>query len=94
MATKKGGFSKSQAKTLVKNIDSEMATFSKHLKKLSDDLNELQKGDGTNAYWSGERAYAWIKQALGHVDHDNSLLEHIENIADYLDVLVNGGTSL
>lgn len=94
MATKKGGFSKSQAKAILKDMESEMATFSKHLKKLSDDLNELQKGDGTNAYWSGERAYAWIKQALGHVDHDNKLLEHIENIVDYLDGVVNGGASL
>ena len=94
MATNKGGFSKSQAKQLVKDIEAELATFSKHLTALSEDLNTLQKGDGTTAYWSGERAYAWIKTALEHVKHDDELLENLEAVKNALDLIVNGAASM
>jgi len=91
---KKGGFSKSQMKSLTKNLDSEISKFNKAVKKLSSDLDTLQKGDGTTAYWSGSLAYNWITTALAHVDHDKVLLDDLDNCNDYLDALVNGGSAL
>ena len=92
--SKAGGFTKTQAKAVVNSLDTDMAAFQKAVKQLQADLDQLQKGDGTSSYWSGERAYAWIKSALAHVDHDMVLLDHLDNCVDYFEQLVRGGAAL
>ena len=93
-ASKAGGFTKTQAKAVVNALNTDMAAFQKAVKQLQADLDQLQKGDGTTSFWSGERAYVWIKAALGHVDHDTVLLDHLDNCVDYFDQLVRGGSAL
>jgi hypothetical protein len=94
MAKSKGGFSKTQMKALAKDLDSEISKFNRAVKALSNDVDELQKGDEDGPYWNGQLACTWVKSCLAHIDHDKVLLDHLDNCYDYLDTLVNGGSSL
>lgn len=93
-----GGFSKSQAKALMKNIDNEISKVNKAVQCLQKDLNAIQDGETKNgkvvALWSGERAYSWISKALLHLDHDKVLLDHLAKCNEWLSFIINGGSSL
>ncbi len=91
---KKGGFSKAQAKALVKDLDAQVSKFQKAVKQLQADINALQKGGADGPYWNGSLAYNWVTNCLAHIDHDKVLLNHVDNCCEYLDTLVNGGSSL
>lgn len=89
-----GGFNKTKAKKLVKELKAEITNCNKSLKQLFADLDELQKGTGEISYWSGERAYEWIESALLEYDHNVALIGHNTACTNYLEMLVKGGTSL
>ena len=93
-ANKKGGFTKAQAKSLVKDLDAQVSKFNKAVKALQTDINTLQKGGADGPYWNGTLAYNWVTNCLAHIDHDKVLLDHVDNCSEYLDNLVNGGSSL
>ena len=94
MSNKSGGFSKAQAKALCKDLDAQVSKFQKALKQLQNDINVLQKGDADGPYWNGTLAYNWVTTTLGHIDHDKVLLDHVDNCAEYLGTLINGGNAL
>lgn len=91
---KKGGFSKAQAKSLVKDLGAQLSKFQKSVKQLQADVNQLQQGGQDGPFWNGDLAYDWVKHCLGHIDHDKVLLDHIDNCYEYLDALINGGSTL
>lgn len=92
--TNKGGFTKSQMKALSKNLNNEVSKFQNALKKLTSDLETLQKGDGKVSYWSGNLAYNWIKTSLAHLDHDKVLLDHVDSCAECLETTIYKGANL
>ncbi len=94
MAKKKGGYNKAKAKNLCKNLDTEVSNVQRAMKALNTDLEALQKGDGEVAFWSGERAYAWITNTLAFYDHNKVLLDHLDNCSEHLSNTVQGGSAL
>lgn len=94
MSSKKNNFSKNLDKDLAKKLNNEVQKFKGSLNKLQEDVDLLQKGDGINPYWNGENAYNWTMSCLAHIDHDKELLKHLEKCSDYLNISVNGGSSL
>ena len=89
-----GGFNKTKAKKLLKNLDAELKNCDMALKQLYADLDELQRGTGEISYWSGSRAYEWIESALLQYDHNVNLIAHNKKCTSYLETLVKGGSSL
>ena len=79
---------------LCNDLNGYIETAYASLKDLSNNLNALMKGDSEGPYWNGSLAYNWVSNCLAHIDHDKVLLNHVDNCCEYLDTLVNGGSSL
>lgn len=69
---KKGGLSKTELKDLAQELENAGYFIRQELSLLDGYMSELQKGDGSKSYWSGERAYAWIESVLKHMDNDET----------------------
>lgn len=85
------GFKKSDLKKLVGNIDTELSKMKASLSKLDSDLEQLQRGSDGVAYWSGERAYTWVTNALKSVNKDKKLLGYLNDISDAIEVFYTYG---
>ena len=95
MATKKsGGYDKTKLKKVQKTLESEINQLGAHLKKLKQDVEALEKGDGKTAYWSGTRAYTWYKNILAHYDHDIQLKKHAANCNLCIKMQLDGASTL
>lgn len=79
MPGKKGGYDKKEFKKVYKKLAQEESQLRAHLKSLKKHVEQMEKGDGKKAYWSGKRAYNWYCNMLGHYDHDVRLLTHLHN---------------
>lgn len=83
MANKKK-YTKDEAKTLALELEAEVLKLKTTLDSLESDLVQLQVGDNNEPYWNGKNAYDFHKSALGHLDHDKTLLTNLEKCSDNL----------
>ena len=91
---KSGGYNKTELKKTQKTLQTEINQLTAHLKKLKQDVETLEKGNGKVAYWSGKRAYEWYKGILAHYDHDVVLRRHAANCNLYIKMQLDGASSL
>lgn len=84
-SSKKGGLNKAQAKKTASSLRTELNKCNNAIKQIEKAMDELQTGKDGIAYWSGEKAYNWIKSALDHIANDKELLIHVQNCVNALD---------
>ena len=87
MASKKK-YNKEEAKTLSLELQTEISRLKNSLAKLEVDLDVLQIGDKNGSYWNSANSYEFYKSALGHLDHDRTLLKNLEKCSEHLDSVI------
>lgn len=91
---KKGGASKQELNELSAQLSSSGRNIRQELGELDGYMAEFQKGNGTVAYWSGQRAYAWIKSVLTNMDHDEEKAEKLSEASGAIDALAKKAKNL
>ena len=79
---------KEEIKAITLKLESDIQNIQSSLKKLKEDIRDIEEGDGVNPYWSGDRAHQAVKTALLQVEHNTGLLEDLENKVGFIHSLV------
>lgn len=66
--------STSTVKTIIQQLNSDLKDMNTRLKTLSEQINEMMKGDADGPYWNGKKAKNFYTKAKKNLDN---------NIADY-----------
>lgn len=85
---KKMKYNEEEAKTLSLELQTEILKLKNALNKLETDVAILQTGDVNGPFWNGANAYEFYKASLGHIEHDRTLLKHLEKCSESLELIV------
>ena len=79
----------STAKKQVADLNKDMQKYSTKIIEAILELNDMMKGDGTNAYWQGEAAVNWYNQAITKInkmiDNYNKSYKEFSDYAKVID---------
>ena len=77
-----------EIKKVALDLDKDIESIQKSLKKLKEDIGNIETGDTNGPYWSGDHAYQTVRAALLQIEHDTALLKDLENKVGYIHTLI------